>query len=99
MVEPNELSLILKPLLFATCGVYIGLLMGYSYLASKTRNIKAKKNSFGLWVFRTNSVICGLILILTGILLSVGWAEVISADLVLWVSQNAAPERDGANIM
>jgi hypothetical protein len=98
-VEPNELSLILKPLLFATCAVYIGLLMGYSYLASETRKIEARKNSFGLWVFRANRVICGLILTLTGILLGVGWAEVISVDLVLWVSQNAAPERDSANVM
>ena len=92
--KTNELSLIVKPLLFATCGAYTGLLIGYLHLASK-----AKKNRFALWLLLTNSVFCSLILILTCVLLGVGWAPVISADLVLWVSRNAAPETDSANIM
>jgi hypothetical protein len=65
------------------------LLIGYLYLASS-----AKKNRFALWLLLTNSFLCSLILILTCILLGVGWTAVISADLVLWVSRNAAPERD-----
>ncbi|KAH8790860.1 hypothetical protein F5882DRAFT_91862 [Hyaloscypha sp. PMI_1271] len=78
--KTNELSLILKPLLFATCGAYTGLLIGYLYLASN-----AKKNRFALWFLLTNSFLCSLILILTCILLGVGWTPVISADLVLWI--------------
>ncbi|KAI0424619.1 hypothetical protein F5Y09DRAFT_134443 [Xylaria sp. FL1042] len=79
-VKNNEIWLILKPLLIATCGAYTGTLIGYLYLASN-----AKKNRFVLGFFLTNSFFCSLILILTCVLLGVDWAPVISADLVLWI--------------
>jgi hypothetical protein len=41
-----------------------------------------------MWMFLANGFVCGLILILATILLGMGWAQVISADLVLWVSQS-----------
>jgi hypothetical protein len=85
-VEPNELSQILKPLLFATCGVYTGLLTGHLYFAYKIWKRKATKDRFLVWVFLANGFVCGLILILAAVLLGMGWAQVISADLVLWVS-------------
>ena len=86
-MKPNEVLQILKVLLFATCGVYTGLLTGHLYFAYKTWKSKGKKDRFPMWVFLANGFVCGLILILAAILLGLGWAQVISADLVLWVSQ------------
>ena len=80
----DELPLILKPLLFAICGVYTGLVVGYLYLYFAVR--RAKQQDFVRRIFLANGCICLLILILTGVLLGVGWADPASAGLVLWVS-------------
>jgi hypothetical protein len=42
---------------------------------------------FLVWMFLAHGFFCGLILILAAVLLGMNWAQVISADLVLWVSQ------------
>jgi len=36
-------------------------------------------------MFLSNAFVCGLILILAAVLLRMAWAQVISADLVLWI--------------
>ena len=87
-IKPKELVQILKPLLLATCGVYTGLLTGHLYLAHRIWKRKAKRDRFVMWMFLANGFVCGSILILAAVLLGIGWAQVISADLVLWVSQS-----------
>ncbi|KAH8810582.1 hypothetical protein F5884DRAFT_779728 [Xylogone sp. PMI_703] len=82
--KSDQLSFILKLILFGTCGVYTGLWVGYLYLFYIVR--KGHHHDFIQWFYLGNSLICFLILILTGILLGVGWADLISADLVLWIS-------------
>jgi hypothetical protein len=97
-VKPNDLSLILKPLLFATCGVYTGLLIGYLYFAYGAWKGKSKKKRFLIWMYLVNGFVCGLILILAAVLLRMCWAQVISADLVLWVSQSRSWKRTGLTL-
>lgn len=41
-----------------------------------------------MWMFLVNGFICGLILTLTAVLLGMDGAQVIPADLALWVSQS-----------
>ena len=41
-----------------------------------------------MWMFLGNGLACVLMLILVAVLLGIGWGQVISADLVLWVSQS-----------
>jgi hypothetical protein len=85
--KTNELSLILKPFLFAVGGVYTGLFLGYLYLAYLAFSLrKVTRSRFALWFLLANGFLCGLVTILTSILLGVCWEQVISADLVLWVS-------------
>lgn len=94
--DDKQLWLILNLLLFPTCGIFASLTIGYGYICHL---LDKGKNQYALLFFLINSCVCFFLFILTGILLGVGWkGKIMSADLVLWVSENDIPERDNANI-